>query len=162
MNDPTPDATLPFLEPLANIVCELELQRGMTPVLVSDPRIVLADAFYVELCKAVGEKSGRPVRLDFLPGHRLAWSGSSLRPPGTSPWGPWLPASIASMIFSPLRNRFLKRLGKKLPVRSRLEATVAVARPGGTLRELVIGLAGPEDELPKFARPISLDVGLVA
>jgi hypothetical protein len=159
MNAPAPNATFPSLEPLANIVCQLELQRGMTPVLVSDPRIVLADAFYVELCKAVSEKSGRPVRLDFLPGHQLAWSGT---PRAASVCGPWLPASIASMIFSPLRSRFLKRLGKKLPVRSRLEATVAVARPGGALRELVIGLAGPKDELPKFARPISLDLGLMA
>jgi hypothetical protein len=47
-----------------------------------------------------------------------------------------------------------------LPSGSRIESTVAVARPGGSLRELVIGLAGPNDELPSFAEEVIFEIGL--
>jgi hypothetical protein len=144
------------LGPLADIICDLEQRRSVTPVLVTDPRLVLADDFYVQLCEAVAQRVGRPVRLDLLPGHRLSlWGTVSLLNVG-----PWLPAPIASAIFSPMRKMSLKRLAKRLPTRARIEYTVAVARPGGTLRELVIGLAGPHDQLPSFAEEVSLDVGL--
>jgi len=145
------------LGPLADIICDLEQRRSVTPVLVTDPRLVLADEFYVRLCEAVVQRVGRPVRLDLLPGHRLSlWGPASLLNVG-----PWLPAPLASAIFSPMRKAALKRLAKRLPGRARIESTVAVARPGGSLRELVIGLAGPNDQLPSFAEEVVLDVGLV-
>jgi len=149
-----------LLGPLADIVCELEQQRGVTPVLVSDDRVVLSDDFYVGLCAAVAKRSGRSVRLDILPGHRLSPSGRVYRSVAGQSVGPWLPAVVASAIFGPLRRRAIKRLSNRLPARSRIESTAAVARPGGSLRELVIGLAGPADELPSFAEEVVFDVGL--
>lgn len=145
------------LDPLVQVLCEIEDRRGMTPVLVSDRRLVLADDFYIALCCAVRERTDRPVRLDLLPGHRLACRGLAL---GRWAAGPWLPASAASAIFSPMRKIFLNRLAERLPERSRIESTAAVARPGGPLRELVIGLAGPGDELPPFAQEILLGIDL--
>ena len=59
-----------LLGPLADIVCELEQKRGVTPVLVSNDRVVLSDEFYVGLCAAVAKRSGRAVRMDLLTGHR--------------------------------------------------------------------------------------------
>jgi hypothetical protein len=149
-----------LLGPLADIVCELEQKRGVTPVLVSDDRVVLADDFYVGLCDAVAKRSGRAVRLDLLPGHRLAPGGRVYRSVAGQSIGPWLPASIATAIFGPLRRRAIKRLSNRLPAGSRIESTAAVARPGGSLRELVIGVAGPADELPSFAEEVVFDVGL--
>lgn len=149
-----------LLGPLANIICELEQHRGVTPVLVSDARVVLADDFYVKLCEAVAKRSGRAVRLDLLPGHRLSTSGRVYRFVAGQRIGPWLPASIASTIFGPLRRQAIKRLSSRLPSGSRIESTAAVARPGGSLRELVIGLAGPADELPSFAEEVAFEVGL--
>jgi hypothetical protein len=146
------------LDPLVSVLCDIEDRGGMTPVLVSDPRLVLADEFYVGLCTAVAERSGRPVRLDLLPGHRLACHAGAMTRLGRWATAPWLPASAASAIFSPMRRRFIKRLAKRLPEQSRIESTAAVSRPGGPLRELVIGLAGPGDELPPFAQEISLGI----
>src|SRR5690606_24727034 len=138
----------------------IESRRGMTPVLVIDHALVLADEFYIGLCNAVAQRAGRPVRLDLLPGHRLAprWSVAAAVTRLTG--GPWLPPLLASAIFSPMRKLFLKRLTRRLPERARIESTAAVARPGGALRELVIGLAGPGDELPPFAQQIALGVEL--
>jgi hypothetical protein len=149
-----------LLGPLADIVCELEQNRGVTPVLVSNDRVVLADDFYVGLCAAVARRSGRSVRLDLLPGHRLSPGGQVYRFVAGQSFGPWLPASVASTIFGPLRWQAIKRLSSRLPTGSRIESTVAVARPGGSLRELVIGLAGPTDELPSFAEEVFFDIGL--
>lgn len=159
--NPETASRVELLEPLANIVCELEQKRGVTPVLVSDLRVVLADDFYVGLCEAVAKRSGRSVRLDLLPGHQLAPGGRVYRAIVGQSIGPWLPASIASAIFGPLRRQAIKRLSSRLPSGSRIESTVAVARPGGSLRELVIGLAGPSDELPSFAEEVVFDIGLV-
>ncbi len=150
-----------LLGPLADIVCELEQNRGVTPVLVSDDRVVLADDFYVGLSAAVARRSGRAVRLDLLPGHRLSPRGRVYRSFAGQSLGPWLPAAFASTIFAPLRRQAIRRLSRRLPAGSRIESTVAVARPGGRLRELVIGLAGPVDELPSFAEEVVLDIGLV-
>ncbi|HBJ38810.1 MAG TPA: hypothetical protein DDZ51_29495 [Planctomycetaceae bacterium] len=149
-----------LLDPLADIVCELEQKRGVTPVLVSDDRVVLADDFYVGLCLAVSKRSGRSVRLDILPGHRLSPTGRVYRCVAGQAIGPWLPAAMASVIFAPLRRRAICRLSRHLPTGSRIESTVAVSRPGGSLRELVIGLAGPTDELPSFAEEVFFDMGL--
>jgi len=149
-----------LLGPLAEIVCQLEQKRGVTPVLVSDPRVVLADDFYVGLCIAVAKSSGRAVRLDLLPGHRLSPYGSVYQSWAGQSLGPWLPAMVASAIFAPLRTRSIKRLASRLPASARIESAFAVARPGGSLRELVIGLAGPSDELPAFAEEVIFDVGL--
>jgi hypothetical protein len=160
MNNPTPSTASESLEPLVQVLIDIESRCGMTPVLVSDHRLVLADEFYVGLCQGLLERSGRAVRLDLLPGHRLACSTRILGPLGKWMGGPWLPASLASAIFAPLRRLFFRRLARRLPERSRMESTAAVARPGGTLRELVIGLAGPGDELPPFAQEISLGTAL--
>jgi len=160
MTPQTPTTDAESLAPLVQVLIDIESRRGMTPVLVSDRRLVLADAFYVGLCHALLERSGRGVRLDLLPGHRLACSTGILGPLGNWIRGPWLPATLAAAIFMPLRRLFCRRLAKQLPQRSRIESTVAVARPGGTLRELVIGLAGPGDELPPFAQEISLGTAL--
>lgn len=149
-----------LLGPLAEIICELEQKRGVTPVLVSDRRVVLADDFYIGLCLAVTKRSGRAVRLDLLPGHRLSPYGSVYQSWAGRPLGPWLPAAVASAIFAPLRSRSIKRLAGRLPDSARIESAFAVARPGGSLRELVIGLAGPSDELPIFAEEVVFDVGL--
>lgn len=146
------------LGPMARLLCDIESRRGMTPVLVIDHALVLADEFYVNLCHTLVARTDRAVRLDLLPGHRLAprWAGIET----LSRWagGPWLPPSAASAIFSPMRKNFLKRLARQLPARARIEATAAVARPGGALRELVVGLAGPGDELPAFAQEIAVGV----
>lgn len=149
------------LGPLVELICRLEQQRGVTPVLVCGDRLVIADDFYVELCLMVSTRSGRAVRLDLLPGHRLAPTGRVYRSWAGQTVGPWLPSPVASAIFGPLRRLTLKRLAKRLPPRARIESTVAVSRPGGSMKELVIGLAGPSDELPSFAEPVLLDVGLV-
>lgn len=149
-----------WLAPLVQVLIDIEGRRGMTPVLVSDRRLVLADAFYVGLCQALLERSGRGVRLDLLPGHRLGCMSRVTGPLGKWASGPWLPATFAAAIFAPWRKLFCRRLAKQLPQRSRIESTAAVARPGGTLRELVIGLAGPGDELPPFAQEISLGTAL--
>jgi hypothetical protein len=158
--NPETESTDDLLGPLADIVCELEQKRGVTPVLVSGDRVVLSDDFYVGLCAAVARRSGRAVRLDLLPGHRLSPNGRVYRSFAGQSIGPWLPASIASTIFAPLRRQTIQRLARQLPAGSRIESTVAVARPGGSLRELVIGLAGPGDELPSFAEEVVFDVGL--
>lgn len=160
MNHPTPTTETESLEPLVQVLIDIESRRGMTPVLVSDHRLVLADEFYVRLCQGLLQRSGRAVRLDLLPGHRLACGNALLGPLGKWIGGPWLPAALASAIFFPLRQLFFRRLASRLPERSRMESTAAVARPGGTLRELVIGLAGPNDELPPFAQEISLGTAL--
>jgi hypothetical protein len=151
------------LGPLVEVVCEVEDRHGMTPVLVCDRRLVLADEFYIDLCQAVAARCGRMVRLDLLPGHPLGCRGlrTSLLGPLASAqlWqSPWLPPALASAIFFPMRKQFLKRLARRLPQRSRIESTAAVSRPGGPLRELVIGLAGPSDELPPFAQEIALGI----
>ena len=160
MTHPTPTTDAESLAPLVQVLIDIESRRGMTPVLVSDRRLVLADEFYVGLCQALQERSGRSVRLDLLPGHRLACGSSISRPLGNWARGPWLPATLAAAFFTPLRRLFCRRLARQLPRRSRIESTAAVARPGGTLRELVIGLAGPGDELPPFAQEISLGTAL--
>lgn len=146
------------LEPLIQVLCELEGQRGVTPVLVVDPRLVLRDEFYISLCRQLIQRTGRHVRLDLLPDHRFACTRG-----GTGFWGrllgtPWLPAPLASMILAPLRKLTVRRVASRLPADARLESTVAVSRPGGVLRELVVGLAGPRDELPRFAQEIILGV----
>lgn len=149
------------LAPMAQLLCDIENRRGMTPVLVIDHVLVLADEFYVNLCRTLVAQADRAVRLDLLPGHRLAprWSGIETLARWTG--GPWLPPPVASAIFSPMRRNFLRRLARQLPDRARIEATAAVARPGGALRELVIGLAGPGDELPAFAQEIAVGVQCV-
>ena len=146
------------LEPMARLLCDIESRRGMTPVLVIDHALVLADEFYVNLCRTLVAQADRAVRLDLLPGHRLAprWAGVETLVQWSG--GPWLPPAAASAIFSPMRKNFLRRLARQLPDRARIEATAAVARPGGALRELVVGLAGPGDELPAFAQEIAVGV----
>lgn len=139
------------LQPLVQVLCELESQRGVTPVLVVDPRLVLADEFYVALCQQLTARTDRPVRLEVLPGHRFDVRG--LRP-GAWWSNPWLPAPVASTVWTPLRRRSIRRLAARLPARARVEPTLAVARPAGPLREMVVGLAGPRDELPRFAQEI--------
>jgi len=149
-SDESPESAT--LEPLVRAVCELESQRGVTPVLVVDPRLVLADEFYVTLCRLLANRTGRSIRLEALPGHRFASNGRG------SGWlsHPWVPAPLASPILAPLRRRALRRVAARLPGEARLEPTLAVARPAGMLRELVVGLAGPRDELPRFAQEILL------
>ena len=146
------------LEPLVQALCELESQRGVTPVLVVDPRLVLHDEFYISLCRQLIQRTGRQVRLDLLPDHRFACARG-----GAGFWGsllstPWLPAPLSSTILTPLRKLSVRRVASRLPAEARLESTVAVSRPGGALRELVVGLAGPRDELPRFAQEIILGV----
>lgn len=148
--------TMAELESLVAALCELESRQGVTPVLVSDPRLVLADDFYVTLCRCAAQQSGRRVRLDLLPGHRLAVIDSVAGKIGRWFSQPWLPPPVASVLNILGRKRILRRLANRLPREARIEATVSVSRPGGPLRELVIGLAGSDDELPRFALAVWL------
>ncbi len=154
------EATVKLL-PLAELVCRLEQQRGLTPVLVCPTRVVLADAFYVGLCEAVIAESGRAVRLDLLPGHLLAPFGNrfaDLVP--RRPNAAWLPVPLAARLAKSTRRLSIHRLTKQLPDQASLEATATVARPNGRLRDLVIGLAGPTDQIPSFAEPVRFDLQL--
>jgi hypothetical protein len=146
------------LEPLVRAVCELESRCGLTPVLVIDPRLVLADDFYISLCRGLIERTGRTVRLDLLPGHRFGLTGGGVEQRKYGWKGPWLPAPVASAILRPLRRFGIRRIASRLPQEARIESTLAVARPGGPLRDLVVGLAGPADELPRFAQQIAIGI----
>ncbi len=106
---------------------------GSTPVIVCGHSIVLMDEFYVALCRAVRSCSGCSVRLDILPGHRLS---------GTV-WSWW-------------RKRRVKRLNIRLTGTATAGRTVALSRTKHPTSEIVIGLAGPKDELPSYAKSIEL------
>ena len=106
---------------------------GATPVIVCGHSIVLMDEFYEALCRAVRSCSGCSVRLDILPGHRLS---------GTM-WLLW-------------RKRHVNRLNKRLTGTATVGRTVALSRTKHPTSEIVIGLAGPNDELPSYAKSIEL------
>lgn len=160
-NDPADHAAAP-LAPLAELICRLEQQRCLTPVLVCPPQVVLADAFYVRLCQAAIEESGRNVRLDLLPNHWLAPLGDWWKPHHAgSTATAWLPVAVAGPLIRPTRKLAINRLAKQLPPQASIEATATVARPSGQLRDLVIGLAGAADQLPSFAEPVRFDLGLM-
>ncbi len=102
-------------------------------MIVCSSSITLADEFYEALCETVHEQSGCTVRLDLLPRHRLSglWGGFARR---------W----------------HLRRLQQRLQHCGHVKTTIVLSRIGGSPRELVIGFAGPSDELPTYAKPIEL------
>lgn len=106
---------------------------GATPVIVCGHSIVLMDEFYMALCRAVRSCSGCSVRLDILPGHQLS---------GT--------------IWAWRRKRHVKRLNKRLAGSATAGHTVALSRTKHPTSEIVIGLAGPKDELPSYSKSIEL------
>jgi len=108
-------------------------KRGTTPVIVCGHSIVLKDEFYLALCRAVREKSGCSVRLDILPGHRLSGMLGVIR-----------------------RRSHVQRLNKKLLGTATAGSTLALSRTNHPTSEIVIGLAGPKDELPSYAKSIEL------
>ncbi len=118
-------------------------RRGITPVIVCGPKISLADDFFVELCRAVTSHSGRNVRLDLLPGHRL----DGYR------WAGW------SRLLSMQRvKRLRKQLRNAGNASSETSTTIALSRQGVGGEPLVIGLAGPQDHLPTYAKLIELAI----
>jgi hypothetical protein len=108
-------------------------KSGTTPVIVCGHAIVLMDEFYVALCHAVRKRSGCSVRLDILPGHRLSGMLSVIR-----------------------RRSHLQRLNKRLMGTATVGSTLALSRTNHPTSEIVIGLAGPKDELPSYAKSIEL------
>lgn len=156
MNEVVANQTSGHLQTLVQLLIQLADQRGVTPVLVIDRRWVLADEFYVSLCHQCTACTGRPVRFDLLPGH-----GLGIVDPSPRWWWRWLaaprlPVPLARVAAAPLRGASIRRLARRLAPRATVEPAVAVSRPGGPLRELVVGLAGPADELPRFAQEIIL------
>ncbi|MGV3486080.1 MAG: hypothetical protein ACO1RT_16810 [Planctomycetaceae bacterium] len=125
------DAPSPLTE-LARVIAAAG-QQGLTPVIVCDRSITLADDFYVALCEAVRDRSGREVHLDLLPGHRLAGALRLLR-----------------------HQQHVQRLRRRLADHGSVMTTAALSRTVPPVREIVIGFAGPKDELPSYAKPIEL------
>ncbi len=119
---------------------------GMTPVLVTSRKLSLTDGFYVALCQRLVAASARRVRLDLLPGHSLGWIAGDR----TWPWG-------LSALNHASRRRSVSRMMRRLPPHSSIVPTLALSRPGGPLRDVVVGLAGPSDDLPTYAQAIELD-----
>lgn len=108
-------------------------RRGVTPVIKCNGALCLHDDFYLALCKAVRESSGCEVRLDLLPGYRLAGR------------------------FARFRQRGLvHRLSKRLDGTGHVTSTIALSRTSPSPSEIVIGFAGPKDELPPYAKSIEL------
>lgn len=108
-------------------------KRGVTPVIKCDASITLRDEFYVALCQAVRAESGCDVRLDLLPDHRLAGNLRLLR-----------------------RQSHIRRLNRRLEGTASATPTIALSRSRISPSEIIIGLAGPKDELPPYAKAIEL------
>ena len=108
-------------------------KRGTTPVIVCARSIILMDEFYLALCRAVHSRSGCSIRLDILPGHRLSGMLGIIR-----------------------RRSHVQRLNKKLLGTATAGSTLALSRTNHPTSEIVIGLAGPKDELPSYAKSIEL------
>jgi hypothetical protein len=108
-------------------------RRGMTPVIRCNRSIVFHDDFYLALCQAVREASGCDVRIDLLPGYRLAGRFHAFR-----------------------RQRIVSRLNHHLSEVGAVSATIALSRAGQSPTEIIIGFAGPKDELPPYAKAIEL------
>ena len=126
---------MPALSPLSELATVISTvgRQGLTPVIVCDSSITLADEFYVALCVAVRARSGRDVHLDLLPGHRLTGLLGLLR-----------------------HQQHVRRLRRRLANAGSVMLTVALSRTAQPSNEIVIGFAGPKDELPSYAKPIEL------
>jgi hypothetical protein len=125
----------PSRSPLAGLAKAITAcgKQGMTPVIVCSDRFMLEDAFYLALCDAVRAASGCEVRFDLLPGHRM---------PG-----------IRSRVS---RRHSAQRLNKRLSGSGSASMTIALSRTSQPASEIVIGFAGPKDELPSYAKTIEL------
>lgn len=132
LNDRTDEASRSPLADLAKVITACGKQ-GMTPVIVCGDRMTLEHDFYVALCDAVRSASGCGVHLDLLPSHRL---------PG---------------FLSRFRRRYsVQRLARRLSGTGSASMTIALSRTNYPTSEIVIGFAGPKDELPSYAKAIEL------
>jgi hypothetical protein len=125
----------PSRSPLAGLARTITAcgKQGMTPVIVCSDQFILQDDFYLALCDAVRAASGCEVRFDLLPGHRM---------PG-----------IRSL-FS--RRHSAQRLNRRLSGNGSASMTIALSRTSQPTSEIIVGFAGPNDELPSYAKPIEL------
>jgi hypothetical protein len=121
----------PLLQ-LAKVIAACPAQ-GKTPVLICRRRLVLADEFYMALCESVCAQSGRRVRFDLLPRHRLDGFLPFFR-----------------------RARHVRRLNTRLVDHGSVNTTIALSRNHSLDDEMTIGFAGINDELPSYAKPIEL------
>ncbi|MGI9470164.1 MAG: hypothetical protein ACR2NZ_01440 [Rubripirellula sp.] len=130
--------------PLDSIVTEilqLSERRASTPVLVTPAYLSFRGDFFLELVTAVGRQSSRRVRLDWYRGM-----------PGPM-------TILADRVASRRVNRINRQLSAQSadPAESAyMQITAAIGRPGGSKRDLVIGLADARLELPGWTTPIRL------
>lgn len=131
---------MPF-ESMVPEILHLCERRATTPVLVTPSYLSFRTAFFVEFVTALESHTNRRIRLDWYRGM-----------PG--------PLTLFADGLASKRVRKLNRLLKSKSSRgdefAYMQITAAIGRPGGPNRELVVGLADANAELPGWATPIRL------
>lgn len=131
---------MPF-ESMVPEILQLCERRATTPVLVTPSYLSFRTAFFVELVAAIESHTRRRVRLDWYRG----------MPGPLTLFADGLAAKRVRRL-----NRVLKGKSSRTNEFAYMQITAAIGRPGGIHRELVVGLADANAELPGWATPIRL------
>lgn len=117
------------LNAFADRLVELSDKRGLCPVLTFERGLSMHPRFFGHLAERITEQIGRPMRYDVV----------------VNPVGPLATARRWRAL------REVTKLSIEMPPQASASVAVAVGRPAGCRRPLVIGIAGEAVDLPDWA-----------
>lgn len=129
------------LDLLASQILGLSGHRGRTPVLVAPPFLSLRRRFFVELVRSLAAKTTRPIRIDW---YRPVPNAASVVTDALATW------SVART------NRAIAAIAEPTKPLAVMQMTVAISRPGGVHRDLVVGWCAKPMPLPPWTTEIRL------